>query len=107
MRFKYPVDVENDQTVTAGQIIKLPVVQDKIVLHGIVTLINEPTIVINNVSVNTILIPNDGFYLADEIPVSRQQFFDQVLEDDWVEVRGELGPGNSVTWNSIGLAQSE
>lgn len=100
----WPID---DQTVTAGQIIKLPAVQNKIVLRGIVTLINEPTIVINNVSVNTILIPNDGFYLADEIPVSRQQFFDQVLEDDWVEVRGELGPGNSVTWNSIGLAQSE
>lgn len=101
----WPID---DQTVAAGQILKLPAVQNKIVLRGIVTSINEPTIVINNVPVNTILIPDDGFYLADEVPAAdRAEFFGQVQEDDWVEIRGELGPGNSVVWDSIGLVHPE
>ncbi len=100
----WPID---NQTVTTTQIIGRPAVQDKIILRGIVSLINNPTISINNVEINTDLVPADGFFAADGMPVSRAMFFNQVQQDDWVEIRGELTTGNSVVWNSITLVQAE
>ena len=100
----WPMD---DQTISATQIIKRPAVQDKVVLRGIITLINNPTILISNVAINTDEVPEGGFFEADDTPLSREKFFNQIQQGDWVEIRGELPAGNSVVWNSITLVRTE
>jgi hypothetical protein len=97
----------DDQTIRATQIIKRPAVQDKVVLRGIITLINNPTILISNVAINTDEVPEGGFFEADDTPLSREKFFNQIQQGDWVEIRGELPAGNSVVWNSITLVRTE
>jgi hypothetical protein len=97
----------NDQTVTASQVIKLPAVQNKIVLRSIVTRVNDPVIAVNNVSIDTDLLPDDGFYIAEEVPVSRADFISQLLIGDWVQIRGNLLADNSVVWDTITLVQAE
>lgn len=92
--------IAEDQIVVAAQIIKLPPVQDKLVLRGTVTAINAPILTINGVSVDTDSIPANGFYTNDDTPVSQDDFFLLLQKDDWVEARGELSGGSAV-WEKI------
>jgi hypothetical protein len=89
------------RTITATRIFGLPEVQNKIFLRGSVTSINDPVLTINGVAIDTDEIPDDGFFAADEMSVTKEVFFARLQENDPVAVRGELLAGNSVVWETI------
>ena len=93
------------QTVVAGQIIALPAVQNKISLRGTVSAVNEPMLYINGVAIDTRMIPPEGFYMDDDVPISSETFFNRVREGAWVEVKGKILSDGSTAWQNIALVQ--
>ena len=93
------------QTVVAGQIVVLPPVSDKVSLRGTVSTVDEPTIFINGVAVDTDMIPSDGFFAEDDEPVSAETFFSRVETGDWVEAKGQLLPDGSAAWQTVALVR--
>ncbi len=94
------------QTVVAGQIIVLPAVQNKISLKGTVSDVSEPMLSINGVVIDTTMIPSDGFYADEDLPISSETFFTRVQMDSWVEAKGTLLPDGSAVWQNIALVQA-
>ena len=96
------------QTVVAGQIIALPAVQNKISLKGTVSDVSELelNLSINGVVIDTTMIPSDGFYADEDLPISSETFFTRVQMDSWVEAKGTLLPDGSAVWESIALVQA-
>lgn len=98
--------IVDGQAVVAGQIIALPAVQDKIGLKGTVSDLGEPMISINGVVIDTTMIPPDGFYAGEDLPISSETFFTMVQMGSWVEAKGTLLSDGSVVWESIALVQA-
>ncbi len=94
------------QTVVAGQIIVLPAVQNKISLKGTVSDLSEPMLSINGVVIDTTMIPSDGFYADEDLPISSETFFTRVQMGSWVEAKGTLLPDGLAVWESIALVQA-
>ena len=96
------------QTVVAGQIIVLPAVQNKISLKGTVSDVSEfeLNLSINGVVIDTTMIPSDGFYADEDLPISSETFFTRVQMDSWVEAKGTLLSDGSAVWESIALVQA-
>ncbi len=92
-------------TVLAWQVISLPEVQDKVNIRGTVLSDMEPSLSINGVVIDTDTIPDDGFFMDDEVPITRRAFWAIVAQGVWVEARGALPllPGGSVDWKSVTL----
>jgi hypothetical protein len=98
--------VVDGQVVVASQIIALPPDLGKISLRGTVSDVSEPMLSINGVVIDTRMIPSEGFYADDDIPISSDTFFHRVREGAWVEVKGKILSDGSTEWQIIALVQA-
>ena len=94
--------VTGENNVAAAQVKVEKKASAKVKLQGPITLINRPVISVLSVDLDTDVLPENGFETAEQGPVSRDEFFNQILKGNTVSTIGNL-IGYEVEWEEIEL----
>ena len=101
--------ITSDQSLLATLIVSTPVGNGKVTVVGAVSDITPPLLTLQTVTIDMDAIGTEGFFEADEVPISREDFISQIQQGNAVsvEARGQLGNDDNVTWNTLTLYTAE
>ena len=89
-----------DNSVLASKVMINPASDDKVLLKGPVTSFSSPQLDIVGTTVDTTIVPDDGFATSDGGPLTRDEFLNTVGNGDIVNARGRFD-GTAVRWKAI------
>ena len=91
-----------NDSVMASKVVITPAASDHVMLKGPVTYVLSPRLDIVGTTVDTNMIPDDGFALSGGQSLTRDEFFSTVSNGEIVNATGRFN-GAAVTWLAIEL----